>query len=94
MGICKMEIYLKNLFEVTNWLVELKEKLYHGNRKWIKERNKKRFPIPGIEPEPLGWKPSILATRPYGIIKYALSNKTAAPSLKLKPLSNSIQFLE
>ena len=25
------------------------------------------FPIPGIEPEPAGWKPAILATRPYGI---------------------------
>ena len=24
------------------------------------------LPIPGIEPEPPGWKPGILATRPYG----------------------------
>ena len=28
-----------------------------------------KFPIPGIEPEPPGWKPGILATRPYGICK-------------------------
>ena len=26
---------------------------------------KKNFPVPGIEPEPPGWEPGILATRPY-----------------------------
>ena len=26
---------------------------------------KKKIPVPGIEPEPPGWKPGILATRPY-----------------------------
>ena len=25
------------------------------------------IPVPGIEPEPPGWKPGILATRPYRI---------------------------
>ena len=28
---------------------------------------KKNFPVPGIEPEPPGWEPGILATRPYRI---------------------------
>jgi hypothetical protein len=27
----------------------------------------KRIPIPGVEPGPAGWKPAILAVRPYGI---------------------------
>ena len=31
------------------------------------EQKNYNFPIPGIEPEPPGWKPGILATRPYGI---------------------------
>ena len=31
------------------------------------KRTKCIIPIPGIEPEPPGWKPGILATRPYGI---------------------------
>lgn len=29
----------------------------------------KNFPTPGIEPEPVKWKLTILATRPYGTIK-------------------------
>ena len=29
---------------------------------------KKDSPIPGIEPGPSGWKPDILATRPYGML--------------------------
>ena len=33
----------------------------------------KKFPIPGVEPGPAGWKPAILAVRPYGIdIKMAI----------------------
>ena len=32
-----------------------------------KVTNKEISPIPGIEPEPPGWKPGILATRPYGM---------------------------
>jgi hypothetical protein len=28
----------------------------------------KIFPIPGVEPGPAGWKPAILAVRPYGMI--------------------------
>ena len=27
----------------------------------------KKIPIPGVEPGPAGWKPAILAVRPYGI---------------------------
>ena len=32
----------------------------------------KRFPIPGIEPGPPGWKPGILTARPYGNLLYVL----------------------
>ncbi len=28
----------------------------------------KKIPIPGVEPGPAGWKPAILAVRPYGMI--------------------------
>ena len=32
------------------------------------ESYKKKFPVPGIEPEPAGWEPAILTTRPYRIL--------------------------
>ena len=38
-----------------------------GNFQNGQEQNN-AIPIPGIEPEPPGWKPGILATRPYGIL--------------------------
>ena len=28
-----------------------------------------KFPMPGIEPGPAGWKPAILATRPHGKVR-------------------------
>ena len=33
----------------------------------------KKIPIPGVEPGPAGWKPAILAVRPYGI-GYSIKN--------------------
>ena len=36
-------------------------KTFRSNRSQMK----KIIPVPGIEPEPPGWKPGILATRPY-----------------------------
>ena len=38
---------------------------FYANK--IRKNFKNKFPVPGIEPGPPGWKPDILATRPYRI---------------------------
>ncbi len=41
----------------------------------LSKNMKKDFPIPGVEPGPAGWKPAILAVRPYGMRYWEGQNK-------------------
>ena len=54
---------------VYNFIILFKKKVVYFYANKIKRKSfKNKFPVPGIEPEPPGWKPGILATRPYRII--------------------------
>ena len=52
----------------VNYFINLLKntRVFYANK--IRKNFKNKFPVPGIEPEPPGWKPGILATRPYRII--------------------------
>lgn len=59
--------------------------------RYVKLTVHKKLPIPGIEPGPSGWKPDILATRPYGRNEYQVllcdnNHKTTSSLFRLEVL--------
>ena len=59
---------LSNILSINCTISQTSDKKSKSFSKYnLFQKGSKKFPIPGIEPGPSGWKPDILATRPYGI---------------------------